>query len=135
MKEIRFYQVMTALCLLTLLVIVLTCCSISAEEPENVTSESENTTEQPFVFTGYKEIDCGESVFMAWTTNYDSQCLVQYCYKNTCDWTPLDTEWDKLHTIIMPSYYSLTIRAIDADGETISLPVREQYENEKGEYH
>ncbi len=73
--------------------------------------------------TDYKEIECDGCLFMAWSTNIDTQGTIQYCYENKCYWTG-DTEWGKLHTIIMPSYYHLTIWATDKAGNRTSLEVR-----------
>jgi hypothetical protein len=78
---------------------------------------------QPVAITDYKEIECDECLFMAWSTNVDTQGTIQYCYENKCYWTG-DSEWGKLHTIIMPSYYHLTIWATDKAGNRTSLEVK-----------
>jgi len=73
--------------------------------------------------TDYKEVPCDDCVWMAWTTNVDTVCSIQYCYNGKCYWTG-DSEWGKLHTIIMPSYYHLTIWATDKAGNRTSLEVK-----------
>ena len=77
----------------------------------------------PPVITDYKEIECDDCVFMAWTTDQETMCSIQYCYDGKCYWTG-DSEWGKLHSIIMPDYYSLTIRAIDREGNETTKRVR-----------
>jgi hypothetical protein len=78
---------------------------------------------QPISITDYKEIQCDDALFMAWTTSVDTSCFIEYCYNGKCYWTG-DSEWGKLHTIIMPDYYNLTIHATDKNGATASLEVK-----------
>jgi hypothetical protein len=93
------------LSIILLLVLILTSCAL------------------PVAITDYKEIQCDDTLFMAWTTNVDTHCTIEYCWEGKCYWTG-NSEWGKLHTIIMPDYYTLTIHATDKNGATALLGVK-----------